>query len=147
MSHVQASAYKKQLCIYGFVFFFLLTKLILTLSRHIVWNPGLSLFPHEHPITVQRIHTVQGFPSASGSLVVRTTAEHICIYAVKAFGSEDFNGSTSFSVIAGMRSISLPSITINTQPISPQTRPDSDQIAVVFLLYYQLLNHSDLTMG
>lgn len=27
-SHVQASAYKKQLCIYGFVFFFLLTELI-----------------------------------------------------------------------------------------------------------------------
>lgn len=106
-SHVQASAYKKQLCIYVF-FFFLLTKLILTLSRHIVWNPGLSLFPHEHPTTIQRIHTIHGFLSAPGSLVVRTTAEHISIYAVKAFGSEDFNRSTSFSVIAGMRSISLP---------------------------------------
>lgn len=78
-----------------------------------IWNPGLSLFAHEHLTTIQRSNNV-GFLYTSGSLVVRTTAEHISIYAVKAFGSGGLSGSTSFSVTAGMRSISLPSLTINT---------------------------------
>lgn len=85
------------LCFFLF-FFFLLTILILTLSRHTVWNPGLSLFSHKHPTTIQRSHNV-GFLSAPGSLVVRTTAEHISIYAVKAFGSVDFSGQHPFQLL------------------------------------------------
>lgn len=79
----------------GFVFFFLLKILILTLTRHTVWNPGLCpLFPGEHPTAKERMLL---------SLVVRTAArEHDSNYGVKAFGSEDFHDSTSLSVIAGM---------------------------------------------
>lgn len=36
--------------------FFLLKILILTLTRHTVWNPGLCpLFPGEHPTAKQRM--------------------------------------------------------------------------------------------
>lgn len=97
-SGMPASPYKKSNCVSMFFFFFLLTILILTLSRHTVWNPGLSLFSHEHPTTIQRSHNV-GFLSAPGSLVVRTTAEHISIYAVKAFGSVDFSGQHPFQLL------------------------------------------------
>lgn len=47
--------------------------------------------------------------------MVRTAArEHDSNYGVKAFGSEDFHDLISLSVIAGMESISLPSLAINT---------------------------------
>lgn len=92
--------------------------------------------------------------SASGSLVVRAAArEHDSHYDTKVFGLEDFSDLTCLSVVAEMETVSLPFLAINTSPLSPQTRTDTNnrtdtnEILVVFVLYYQLLNHSDLLMG
>lgn len=52
---------------------------------------------------------------APGSPAVRTAArEHDSNYGIKAFGSEDFRDLTSLSVVAGMESVSVPSLAINT---------------------------------
>lgn len=86
--------------------------------------------------------------SASGSLVVRAAArEHDSNYDTKVFGLEDFSDLTSLSVVAEMETVSLPFLAINTSSLSPQTRTDTNKILVVFVLCYQLLNHSDLLMG